>query len=143
MANAQFDLPIRGTLKNPKIDGEALKEHWKAIGTDLLGNSMEARGRWVGAVVAGFARARFAGTAAPAPTVLPAPDAVPDDRTGKTAVVDKCRRPIMTSSNRLLTLPVVPGPLHPRNANSFANSAGKASSEKGRSTCQTGAGPNE
>ena len=42
MANARFDLPIRGTLKNPKIDGEALKEHWEAIGAGLLGNSMEA-----------------------------------------------------------------------------------------------------
>ena len=42
MENAKFDLPIRGTLKNPKIDGEALKEHWKAIGTDLLGGSVQA-----------------------------------------------------------------------------------------------------
>jgi hypothetical protein len=42
MENARFDLPIRGTLKNPKIDGEALKDHWKGVGVDLLGNSMEA-----------------------------------------------------------------------------------------------------
>ncbi len=42
MENVKFDLPIRGTLKNPKIDGEALKAHWAGVGTDLLGNSMEA-----------------------------------------------------------------------------------------------------
>jgi translocation and assembly module TamB len=42
LENVKFDLPIRGTLKKPKIDGEALKAHWKDVGTDLLGNSMEA-----------------------------------------------------------------------------------------------------
>jgi translocation and assembly module TamB len=42
LENVKFDLPIRGTLKKPKIDGEALKSHWKDVGTDLLGNSMEA-----------------------------------------------------------------------------------------------------
>ena len=42
MANAHFDLPIRGTLKNPKIDGEALKDRWAAIGAGLLGNTMDA-----------------------------------------------------------------------------------------------------
>jgi translocation and assembly module TamB len=42
MANARFDLPIRGTLKNPKVDGAALKEYWKTVGTNLLGNSMDA-----------------------------------------------------------------------------------------------------
>jgi translocation and assembly module TamB len=42
LEHAKFDLPIRGTLKNPKIDGEALKAHWAEIGTDLLGNSMLA-----------------------------------------------------------------------------------------------------
>jgi translocation and assembly module TamB len=42
MANARFDLPISGTLKNPKIDGDALRERWKAIGNGFLGNSMEA-----------------------------------------------------------------------------------------------------
>ncbi len=41
MENVKFDLPIRGTLKNPKIDGEALKEHWKGVGVDLLGDSMQ------------------------------------------------------------------------------------------------------
>ena len=42
LKNAKFDLPIRGTLKDPKIDGDALKAHWAEIGTDLLGNSVEA-----------------------------------------------------------------------------------------------------
>jgi len=42
LETARFEIPIRGTLKNPKIDGEAMKERWKAIGTDLLQGSMEA-----------------------------------------------------------------------------------------------------
>ncbi len=42
MSNARFELPIRGTLKNPKIDGDALKEYWKGVGANLLGGSMEA-----------------------------------------------------------------------------------------------------
>jgi translocation and assembly module TamB len=38
---ARFELPLRGTLAKPKIDGEALKERWKAIGSGLLQGSME------------------------------------------------------------------------------------------------------
>ena len=38
---ARFELPIRGTLAKPKIDGEALKERWKSFG-NLLQGSMEA-----------------------------------------------------------------------------------------------------
>ena len=30
---ARFELPIRGTLAKPKIDGDALKERWKTFGT--------------------------------------------------------------------------------------------------------------
>jgi translocation and assembly module TamB len=41
MQAARFDLPIGGTLDHPKINGEALKEHWKGIGENLLGNSLE------------------------------------------------------------------------------------------------------
>jgi hypothetical protein len=42
MQRARFDLPIRGTLKNPKIDADALKRRWKDFGIDLLGDSVEA-----------------------------------------------------------------------------------------------------
>jgi translocation and assembly module TamB len=42
LETARFELPITGTLKKPKIDGSELKERWKAIGSGLLGNSMEA-----------------------------------------------------------------------------------------------------
>jgi hypothetical protein len=37
---ARFDLPISGTLDKPKINGDALKEQWKSVGLDLLGNSL-------------------------------------------------------------------------------------------------------
>jgi translocation and assembly module TamB len=39
---ARFDLPIRGTLAKPKIDGEQLKERWKSIGSGLLQGGVEA-----------------------------------------------------------------------------------------------------
>jgi translocation and assembly module TamB len=39
---ARFELPIRGTLSKPKIDGEALKEKWKTFGNGLLQGSLEA-----------------------------------------------------------------------------------------------------
>ncbi len=39
---ARFELPIRGTLAKPKIDGEALKERWKSSFGTLLQGSMEA-----------------------------------------------------------------------------------------------------
>jgi translocation and assembly module TamB len=42
LQTARFDLPITGTLSKPKIDGEELKNRWKAIGTGLLGNTMDA-----------------------------------------------------------------------------------------------------
>jgi len=41
MKLARFELPIRGTLKKPKIDGDALKERLKSLGTDLLDNSLQ------------------------------------------------------------------------------------------------------
>jgi translocation and assembly module TamB len=40
--SARFELPIRGTLAKPKIDGDAMKERWKAFGNSLLQGSMEA-----------------------------------------------------------------------------------------------------
>ncbi len=39
---ARFELPIRGTLAKPKIDGDAMKEKWKAFGNSLLQGSLEA-----------------------------------------------------------------------------------------------------
>jgi translocation and assembly module TamB len=42
LESARFELPITGTLKNPKIDKAELQDRWKAIGSGLLGNSIEA-----------------------------------------------------------------------------------------------------
>jgi translocation and assembly module TamB len=39
---ARFELPIRGTLAKPKIDGAMLKERWKTIGSGLLQGGVEA-----------------------------------------------------------------------------------------------------
>jgi translocation and assembly module TamB len=41
MKLARFDLPIRGTLNKPRIDGDALKERLKSFGTALLDNSLQ------------------------------------------------------------------------------------------------------
>jgi hypothetical protein len=40
--NARFELPIRGTLDEPRIDEEALKDRIKDLGQDMLGNSLAA-----------------------------------------------------------------------------------------------------
>ena len=40
--NARFELPITGTLDDPRIDEEALKERLKSLGSDMLGNSIGA-----------------------------------------------------------------------------------------------------
>jgi translocation and assembly module TamB len=39
---ARFELPLRGTLAKPKIDGDAMKEKWKLFGNSLLQGSLEA-----------------------------------------------------------------------------------------------------
>ena len=40
--DARFELPIRGTLEDPRIDEEAMKERLKSMGTDMLENSIVA-----------------------------------------------------------------------------------------------------
>ena len=80
MENARFDLPIRGTLKNPKIDGEALKEHWKGVGVDLLGNSMEAGVNGLQRLLEGLPVPGLRGLLPPVRRMVPAPaPAVPPD----------------------------------------------------------------
>jgi translocation and assembly module TamB len=79
MENARFDLPIRGTLKNPKIDGEALKAHWKGVGVDLLGNSMEAGVNGLQRLLEGLPVPGLRGLLPPARRMVPAPaPAAPD-----------------------------------------------------------------
>jgi translocation and assembly module TamB len=90
MQNARFDLPIRGTLKNPKIDGEALKEHWKEVGVDLLGNSMEAGVNGLQRLLEGLPVPGLRGLLPPVRRMAPPPPApadpdteggrIPDDR---------------------------------------------------------------
>ncbi len=73
MANARFDLPIRGTLRNPKIDGEALKEHWKGVGVNLLGNSMEAGVNGLQRLLEGLPVPGLRGLIPPARRIVPPP----------------------------------------------------------------------
>jgi translocation and assembly module TamB len=71
LESARFELPIRGTLNNPKIDGEALREHWKAIGIDLLGNSMEAGVNGLQKLLQGLSMPRHRGLSPPPRRVVP------------------------------------------------------------------------
>jgi len=92
MENARFDLPIRGTLKNPKIDGEALKEHWTGIGVDLLGNSVEAGVNGLQRLLEGLPVPGLRGLIPPARRMVPPPaPAAPDADGGK--VPDDSGRP--------------------------------------------------
>lgn len=42
LRTARFELPIRGTLDDPKIDVEGMKERLRSMGSDLLDNSVVA-----------------------------------------------------------------------------------------------------
>ena len=53
---ARFELPIRGTLAKPKIDGEALKEKWKTFGDSLLARLAGSRGERSAKAVSRHAR---------------------------------------------------------------------------------------
>ncbi|MFI5454421.1 MAG: hypothetical protein ACHRXM_03135 [Isosphaerales bacterium] len=77
LQTARFEVPIRGTLTNPKIDGEAMKERWKGIGTDLLQGSMEAGLSGLQRLLQGIPGQPFGGRSAPGrPGALPPPPRV-------------------------------------------------------------------
>jgi translocation and assembly module TamB len=42
LRSARFELPIRGTLKNPKIDAEAMNVRLKSLGEDMIESSVVA-----------------------------------------------------------------------------------------------------
>ena len=93
LETARFEIPIRGTLTNPKIDGEAMKERWKAIGTDLLQGSMEAGVNGLQRLLQGFPGQPFGGRFAPGRprAVPPAPRVVTPDRPKPPAAEERQR----------------------------------------------------
>ncbi len=56
LENAQFQLPITGTLKKPRIDTEALKDRFKDFGVNLLDNAIGAGVNALGRIMQGGAR---------------------------------------------------------------------------------------
>ncbi len=60
LSNARFELPIKGTLDDPRIDEEALKEQFKSMGSDMLGNSIGAGADVLMRVLEGLPRRREA-----------------------------------------------------------------------------------
>jgi hypothetical protein len=58
--NARFELPIRGTLDEPRIDEEALKARLKSLGSDMLGNSIVAGADGLMRLLEGLPRRREA-----------------------------------------------------------------------------------
>ncbi len=77
LETARLEIPIRGTLQNPKIDGEAMKDRWKAIGTDLLEGSMKAGLNGLQQLLQGLPAQPFGGLFAPGrPRALPPPPRV-------------------------------------------------------------------
>jgi translocation and assembly module TamB len=67
MKLARFDLPIRGTLDKPRIDGNALKERFKSFGTDLLDNTLQVGVDGLQRLFQGMSLPAFRRRAAPAP----------------------------------------------------------------------------
>ena len=77
LETARLEIPIRGTLQNPKIDGEAMKDRWKAIGTDLLEGSMKAGLNGLQQLLQGLPAKPFGGLFPPGrPRALPPPPRV-------------------------------------------------------------------
>jgi hypothetical protein len=58
--NARFELPIRGTLADPRIDQEELKRRLKSLGSDMLGNSVVAGAEGLMRLLEGLPRRREA-----------------------------------------------------------------------------------
>ncbi len=58
--NARFELPIKGTLDDPRIDQEALRERMKSIGSDMIDGSIEAGAIGLFRVLEGLPRRREA-----------------------------------------------------------------------------------
>ncbi len=78
--NARFELPIRGTLDDPRIDKEALKERLKNLGSDMVGNSIAAGAEGLMKLLDGLPRRRVARKPpADAPEAAP-PDPEPPRR---------------------------------------------------------------
>jgi translocation and assembly module TamB len=79
--NARFELPIRGTLEDPRIDQDALKERLKSMGTDMLGNSIVAGADGLFRLLDGLPRRREARKPpADAPDAGPTPESQPAPR---------------------------------------------------------------
>jgi len=93
LETARFEIPIRGTLTNPRIDGEALKERWKAIGADLLQGSMEAGLSGLQRLLKGLPAQPFGARSAPGRpgSSPPPPRVVTPDRTGPSAAQERQR----------------------------------------------------
>jgi translocation and assembly module TamB len=65
LRTARLELPIRGTLDNPKIDAEAIKERLKSLGPDLVGGSIAAGADGLLQLLQGLSARRQARMAAP------------------------------------------------------------------------------
>lgn len=76
--NARFELPIRGTLQDPRIDEEELKKRLKSIGSDMLENSIAAGADGLLRLLDGLPKRREARKPpADAPGIEPQPDPKP------------------------------------------------------------------
>ena len=74
LSNAKFELPIKGTLDDPRIDEEALKAQFKSMGSDMLGNSIGAGADVLMRILGGLPRRREARKPpADAPEMAPPP----------------------------------------------------------------------
>jgi translocation and assembly module TamB len=82
LENARFELPIGGTLSNPKINGAALKERWKGIGKDLLDGSVKAGINGLQRLLQGLSGEPLPGPVPPGPRMAtpPRPRAVSPDQ---------------------------------------------------------------
>jgi translocation and assembly module TamB len=115
LESARFELPIRGTLDKPKVDGAALKERWKSVGIDFLGDTMEAGVNGVRKLLEGLSLPRLRGpaprprrVAPPAPPRPADPDSEASDGAGDRQAGEtthEVRKPPARSAERTKQIP--------------------------------------
>jgi translocation and assembly module TamB len=76
--NARIEIPIRGTLNKPKVDGDAMKERLKSIGSDLLETTLEAGSGVLGKLLNALPVPQLRGFAPPVRRMAPASPPQPE-----------------------------------------------------------------
>ena len=71
LENTQIQLPITGTFKKPRIDGDAIKDRFKDLGVNMLDTVIDAGVNGLGRILQGGARRNGHPARGPSPAFRP------------------------------------------------------------------------